>query len=228
MRPIAACRIHALPKRGLSTEEYEDAAAGPEPSASGVRVAVTDGATESAYAGHWARTLAKAAVQGSLDRGIEAARARFEAASATSPTSWYAEAKREEGAFATVLAVEVGRDGAWMAQAVGDCVLLHMRQGALLRAWPLEDPLAFSNRPDLVSSRPDGPQPEVVATSGSWQPGDRLVLCTDAVGAYLLGTDPASVCDLDTEAFLRFVARAQENGMRNDDVTLIDIRLGAR
>ena len=55
---VAHTRTHSLPKHGHTAEEYEDATAEPVAAGDGtVRVAVADGATESAFAGAWARTL---------------------------------------------------------------------------------------------------------------------------------------------------------------------------
>lgn len=54
---------------------------------------------------------------------------------------WYAEEKRDLGAFATFLGLSFrprveGPGGWWRAVAVGDCGLFHTRDEQLLRAFP--------------------------------------------------------------------------------------------
>ena len=64
------------------------------------------------------------------------------------------------------------------------------------------------------------------AAFGTWQAGDAFALTTDALAAHLLHTDPAAVLDVnDADAFAVFVADARAGGMRNDDVTLLRLRL---
>jgi hypothetical protein len=226
MRPLAGWRGHTLPKRGHAEGENEDAAAGPVRVPEGVRMAVTDGATEAAFSARWARTLAEASAHAPLAEAVRQAQEVF--ARETPPAAglpWYAALKAEEGAFATALALTVCPDRTWRAEAVGDCALLHLRAGALLQAWPLSDPEAYGSRPTLVSSRPEVPLPEVSATEGTWTPGDLLLLATDAIAAYLLAHEPSEVCGLSPSAFRQWVGEAREGGMRNDDVTLLELDL---
>src|SRR5262249_44305113 len=113
------------PKNGHTAEEYEDACAGdPERG----RFAVADGASESAFAGSWARILVKAYVKvpGSWSAWLPAARKRWRTQVEGKHLPWYAETKFQEGAQATLLGVAFA-EGVWHAQAVGDCCLFQVR-----------------------------------------------------------------------------------------------------
>lgn len=226
MRLVAEHRTHRLPKRGHRADENEDAAAGPAERRGAARAAVADGATESAFAGVWAQALAEAWVKyGQMAAAVEAARSALAAhvAERTPSLAWYAAAKVEEGAFATLLGLEVRRDGGWSAEAIGDTCLFQLRGDETVLTWPFSDPDAFSNRPALLGSQIETPTPE--KASGRWEAGDRFLLGTDALAAFLLRHGPAATLDLGADAFAAFVEDARERGMRNDDVTLVEIVL---
>lgn len=228
---ILRARTLSAPKSGHTAGEYEDAAAGPAAAPDGTtRLAIADGATESAFAGLWARTLVasfvapESAVPETFGEFLHRARRAFGDAMAEreSGLAWYASAKAEEGAHAAFLGLVLYPDHAWRAVAVGDCCLLHLRDGDLLDAWPISDPDAFGHRPDLVTSRfEDVHAPET--TSGQWADGDRLLLASDALAAHLLAQDAIPT---DFDDFDSFVADARRAGMRNDDVTLVEVVTG--
>jgi hypothetical protein len=241
--PTAHSRTLALPKAGAEPGGYEDAAqvraeAGP------VRAAVADGATESVFAGAWAEILVRAATEGALTparlrEGLpdwqRAWAARCDAQAAAAP--WYVQAKAEEGAFATLLGLEVCAGGQWRAAVVGDCVLFHLRDGALRASWPAHSPDAFGNRPALLPSRSSvdaAGMTKLCTTMGLWTPGDVFLLATDAVGAALLrGAQspevpfrPAAAADWSAAAFRDAVVTARAEGtLRNDDSTLLVLDL---
>ncbi len=226
--PSAAYRIHTASRSGEPPDASDDAAA-VRTETSPVRAAVADGATESVYAGVWARCLVEQLVQadaasasafaGAVEAGQDEWRAAVDERAAEQP--WYVTAKVDEGAFAAALGLSIHDDGRWRAVAVGDCCLFHMRNDALDRAWPMTDPDAFSHRPALVSSLPgrDGPTP--ATTDGKWRTGDTFLLATDAVAAWLLRTDPTAAASWD-DPFDEAVATARDEGnLRNDDATLV-------
>jgi serine/threonine protein phosphatase PrpC len=227
---ITACTF-SVPKAGHADAENEDAAA--------VRIdggtahaAVADGATEAAFARRWAQILASQAAAASVATP-DALRARLpdwqtrwqeHVAARANALPWYAAAKAEDGAFATLLALALQPDGTWHAVAVGDCVLLHLREATLQQAWPIGDPGAFGDRPALVPSRPARALPPPEATRGTWQSGDALLLATDAVAAWLLRTGPARALDWTADAFATAVEAARADGtLRNDDSTLLRV-----
>src|SRR5205809_929272 len=102
--------VLCLPKRGHTEDEYEDAwAADP---ARGY-FAVADGASETSFAGRWAQLLTEgfltAARPPDLADWLTAPRRRWSAEVMGLELPWYAEMKREQGAFATLLGVGVRR-----------------------------------------------------------------------------------------------------------------------
>lgn len=128
----------------------------------------------------------------------------------------------------------------WQAVAVGDACLLHTRGKALLRAFPLEQAKQFNNSPKLVGSRmglDDLRQRQRLWSDGQGRAGDRLWLMTDALAECCLaaeerGGDPWSKLELllampeREEVFAAWIDKLRETGrLRNDDVTLLAIRL---
>jgi hypothetical protein len=225
----------AVPKGGADAADYEDAAAvSTEPWP--VRAAVADGATESVFARAWATRLVRGFVEDSpttaaaFRDAVSDCQDEWRAAATERATDrpWYVAAKAAEGAFAAVLGLSLHPDGRWQAVSVGDCCLFHLRDGTLLRSWPVDTAEAFTNRPALVPSRSDRDVPSPEATTGSWQPGDRFLLATDAVAAWLMGEDLEAVSRLDSEAFRDRVAAARDDGaLRNDDATLLVLELAS-
>ena len=219
----------SVSKSGHAPEENEDAAV-VAPLREPVRAAVADGATETVYSGLWARILAGGIVTTArpLDHVLNAEgelltwqdvwkqRVRWKLASAP----WYVQEKAQDGAYATLLALELRKDGTFAALSVGDCLLMHRRGGNVLSAWPMDDPDAFDHRPDLLSSHPARPVPTAHAVSGTWAAGDVFVLATDAVAAWLLRTE--TTLPRSPSAFHDTVNEARGNGtMRNDDSTAV-------
>src|SRR5262245_47090922 len=147
-------------KQGNAAEEYEDAAAG---NLANGRFAVADGASEASFAAIWARLLVDSFVSnpGKPWHGLEwiaPLRKQWAVQVDALPLPWYAEEKRELGAFATFLGLvfrpsAVGPNGYWRALAIGDCGLFHTRGGRLATAFPMQCSTEFSNRPHLVRSR---------------------------------------------------------------------------
>ncbi|MFB6098328.1 MAG: hypothetical protein ABEK84_04305 [Salinibacter sp.] len=245
--PSVVSRILAVPKKGASRDEYEDAAAVRDETWP-VRAAVADGATESVFARSWAETLADglstvAATPEALAQALPEWQASWTDALAARADSlpWYTAAKARKGAFAAVLGIECRRDGRWRAVSVGDALLLHLRGTALQRTWPHTAPDDFTSRPALVPSRPDRPAPfpeDYRSVTGTWQRGDAFLLATDAVAAWLLrvgfqdgpspsGAGPAAARSWSPEAFREVVAAGRAEGhLRNDDSTLLVLEVG--
>jgi hypothetical protein len=228
-------RWHAfhLPKRGNSEQEYEDAFAA---SAERARFAVADGASESSFAGEWARLLAQGFVAGARRpwddvAWIESLRERWKTEVGRKPLPWYAEMKREQGAFATFLGLALRRPDLWRAVAVGDCCMVQVRAGELVTSFPLASSEEFGNRPALIGSRGGRATPQQKA--GRWLPGDLFLLMTDALAQWCLreherGQQPWSLFrplleqDEPAACFASLVAEMREHyELKNDDVTLL-------
>jgi hypothetical protein len=236
--------VLSTPKRGHTQEECEDAwAADP---ATG-RFAVADGASESAFAALWAQLLAEGFIAAPRPRQLplwlEASRHRWSGKVLGMDLPWYAEMKRAQGAFATLLGVSVRpptpeQPGKWRAVAVGDSCLIRVREGGDLRSFPIRETAGFGNRPTLIGSR-DGPIPASQRDSGSLRPGDRVLLMTDALAKWFLRSHESggrpwealaslSLAGQPEAAFAAWVEeRRTHDGLANDDVTLLIVQPGA-
>ncbi|HTU90481.1 MAG TPA: protein phosphatase 2C domain-containing protein [Gemmataceae bacterium] len=242
-RNVPCLRWHAFHthKRGNAPDEYEDAFAC-DPAAA--RFAVADGASESSFAAAWAKLLAEGfvAANGQPWRRLDwlaPLRQRWAGEVDPRPLPWYAEEKREQGAFATLLGV-VLTPGSWRALAVGDSCLFRLRGGKLGRTFPLAHSSNFGNQPALLGSRgrpADAPPPGIHRARGRWRPGDRFLLMTDALAEWMLRRHeqkqrPAEDIDqllaesAPQDAFADWIEeRRNGHGLRNDDVTLVVIDL---
>lgn len=245
-----ATRLHWLPKAGNRREEYEDAA-WPVRALQGAgrtfRCAVADGATESAFAGLWARQLVHwyghHAVEHArpLAEQLTAEQEQWRSAVHSTPLPWYAEEKAANGAYAAFLGLRLHETaagaGTWSALAVGDCCVAHLRGDAVLATFPATDAAYFSSRPYLISSQPQrnaqlAAQTQVAA--GEWQAGDQFWLMTDALAHWFLAAAAAPVAELHAEAhgsrraFAGWIAGLRHTGaLRNDDVTLLVVGVDA-
>lgn len=244
-----------LPRAGSPTEHYEDAYF---PRGTGVRtsprlrLAVSDGATESMLSGLWAQTLVRTwcrsrrrgmadlvgAAMSGWDATLLAYRRGREAE--CRPIEWFEQPGLDRGAHATLLGVELtlppGEDGRWSAVSLGDSCLFQVRDDRLITAFPFADHASFGNTPKLVpsaSSQLERVVAHVERAEGTWQPGDVLFLATDALASWFLrataeGRTPwrrlnRIACD-DTDAFAVWAASERAGGfLRNDDLTLVRV-----
>ena len=108
-RPVIVCSTFTLEKRGNRPHENEDAAV---VDASTGRFAVSDGATESWESRSWATALAHAYVRQppqpkAFGAWHAAVRREWTPPSVPESAPWYASIKRDEGAFATLLGLEL-------------------------------------------------------------------------------------------------------------------------
>ena len=237
---------HWLAKRDNAAEEYEDAFAG-DPGTG--RFAVADGATESAFAGSWAKLLVQQFVRSSEENvmqwaaAIPSAQRQWLDGVSGRALPWYAEMKISQGAFATFLGVALGMesDGQlfWRATAVGDSCLFHTRGARLLRAFPVSHSAEFGNSPPLIGSRtpPGDICHRAVQAKGAVAAGDRLWLMTDALSQWFLqeleaGRRPWQQLEsllpyFETERrFAEWIDTLRDaKRLRNDDVTLLALRL---
>jgi hypothetical protein len=235
-----------LSKRGHTAEEYEDACAGaPEVG----RFAIADGASEASFAGVWARALVEGFIRAPGQpwhdlAWLGAQRQCWAEQVDTLSLPWYAEQKREEGAFATLLGLALwpafrDQPGRWRALAIGDSCLFHTRGERFLTSFPLTEATEFDNRPRLLGSRASGSEVAGEQAQGRWQPRDRFLLMTDALAQWFLSETAQGHTPLETielllaraapeAAFPAWVEdRRDREALRNDDVTLVIIDAGA-
>ncbi len=217
--------VFRIPKAGSSRAEYEDAVAW---STRRRRFAVADGASASAFARIWAELLVRAYAAGKLrpehlHEDLLPLQSQWTQAVETRDLPWYAIEQVRRGAFAALVGLTIAHD-TWTALAAGDSCLFHVRDGELLQAFPISDSEEFGNRPFLIGSRASC-NPEWVHTAeGTWQPGDTFLLMSDALAALYLRENR-----VELGGFRAWVRRMRaERLMRNDDVSLLHLAIGAR
>jgi hypothetical protein len=220
-------RSFVVPKDGHAVNECEDAVAG-DPDTG--RFAISDGASESFAAGEWARMLVAAFVDRGPSRDwLTVPRAEWQKAVGGEAVSWYAEEKRVAGGHATFLGLTtrpVGDQFEWEAVAVGDACLFHVVGGACLSSFPIDRASDFTSVPTLISSQSGSPAWKV--TRGILQPGETLLLATDALAQCLLTSadegafagDGFLTMEEDDDFALWVAATRAAGRLRNDDVAL--------
>ncbi|MER0241746.1 hypothetical protein AAHZ94_06860 [Streptomyces sp. HSW2009] len=168
------------------------------------------------------------------------------------PLKWYEHTKLAEGAYATLLTVRVdpGADGApgqtesgwhWRAAALGDSCLFHLRDDRLAQTFPVTTIEEFGITPDLFGSR--NRDVGLLArraqfTEGWSSAGDKLLLMTDALAAWLMSaTDQESAIGQllefagpdDLDGFTNWLNGLRgTRELRNDDVAFLRIDFEGR
>ena len=246
-----------LPKWGNDPEEYEDAFRVAYPKRIGAsgcgvaRIAVSDGASESAFAREWANALTDAFVarplalcgltEDALDVWLRPAQEAWRSEIPWDRLPWHGEAKARAGAFATFLGLTIGAAPdssgrlSWQSLAVGDSCLFVIRDDRLWLSFPLEDASQFNDNPALICSNPDNAGDlwdGVRLQSGECATGDLFILASDALACWFLletavGEKPwTSLAALDSSGWDAWVGERRRGGrMRNDDMTLVMIEV---
>jgi hypothetical protein len=237
-----------LAKGGNSVEEYEDAFAG-DPARG--RFALADGASESSFAGSWARLLVEDFATGPayepgnwLER-VPNLQDQWRKQTQPGPLPWYAEAKFELGAFSTFLGLVLeksllGWRNRWQAVGVGDSCLFHIRADTLAHVFPLSSSKDFGGSPWLVGARngsPDQLERKIAFAEGTWRKGDRMWLMTDSLAEWFLrrwedGEPPWETLKTvaqgpdHSQGFQDWIQNLRKDReLRNDDVTWLAIHL---
>jgi hypothetical protein len=230
--PLLSWSVASVPKPGCRPDENEDASAG---DAAAMRFAVADGASEGWQSGRWAARLAAAFVRrpptpADFPRWLGAVRKSWRPSAPTGPVPWYAEQKREQGAFAALVGVEFRVSKrtpglAWKAVAIGDSCLIVLRGGRVEVSFPVSAADGFGNSPPLVPSAwaVRCPRPQWLA--GRAEPGDVFLLATDTAAAAVLraAAAPAGLPPSSEPAVVLESLSASQS-LLNDDLTLAMIR----
>lgn len=244
-------RVLWLPKDLQRDSEYQDAYF-----VDGKRgvAAVADGVASSLFSASWANILAKAVVHDppntddapALIPWLAKQREAWVSPIDPGTLAWHQKPKFQEGAFATILWIEMfiaeKSDPAatgefqYFAYAIGDTCLFHVRGERVLRVFPLSKSEQFDNDPLVIGSvdRKKDHLIEFSAIDDYCQSGDYLAICTDAVAARLLhGMEQGEVPDWSafwdfTEAQWRqeIIDLRQRQAIRHDDSTLLLLRIG--
>ena len=241
-------------KSGVGLDRCEDASWAVYPHGSGLAtLAVSDGASESAFSGEWARILTRRFVSGASDicaldasgmlAWLDTCGREWDRGIPWDRIPWHGQAKTRTGAFATFLGVAVSRDkdksGAypWQAVAVGDSCLFVVRNDALDLSFPLSSSSEFNNVPALVCSNPANNtrvEDHLRLLCGKCWTGDTILLASDAVAAWILRENEAGgkpweqLIPLDSPGKWNtwVQERRAEKAMRDDDATLMMANFG--
>lgn len=196
-----------MPKSGNELSECEDAI--------GVNVdrrrfAVSDGATEAFDSGNWARRLAHhwVSVDACLTRAEFSKWLCEEGESLHRSWSglelpWYSQEKAREGSFAAFVGVQIDdAKNRWNAIALGDCCLVHTRDGKALKSLPISASSGFGSAPVLAASH-GGTQlmaaDRVSIDSGTTKRGDVILLLSDAVASWYLNLLETGKSDTESD-----------------------------
>ncbi|WP_018990876.1 SpoIIE family protein phosphatase [Aromatoleum toluclasticum] len=214
-------------------------------SASGDRLAVSDGASESYDSQTWAKLLVERYVWDNkfnvewLDEAVS----EYVASIDIETLSWSRQAAFERGSFATLMGAELAPNGQDLeVLAVGDCLAAHLRDAELLTTFPFTEAAEFDARPQLLATVPSANEflrePGFFEhnSSRSWQvqKGDVLLFVTDAVGQWMLRErDAGDECPIallaavvDEMEFQALIVRLRnEKRIRLDDSTVVRVRI---
>jgi hypothetical protein len=244
-------------KGGHSLDELEDAfyACGPLSVCRGsasLRFAVADGASQGTYSRSWANLLVRefsAVNHATLLTACQEAERKWRDAVEQRradrlrdgrPFAWYEEEKLLQGAFSTLLGIEIraGRRRSalrWRATAAGDTCMFLVRGERLTLSFPLRHSREFTLTPCLLGTeRPISQVDDARSLSGQLIRGDRLYLATDALAQWFLAStekgDPPWVrldAAIRSGAFGEWINRTRSVGeLRNDDVTVLRVTVG--
>ncbi|MDB6055880.1 MAG: hypothetical protein JWN25_3403 [Verrucomicrobiales bacterium] len=251
-------RIFWLPKNGNTAEEYEDAFAHSQCNFS-IADGATESSFAERWAQELVKKYVAAPPAGAtpssvqLENWLSPLQKEWHAGIAWDRLPWYAEEKARTGAFAAFLGLQffesaacpekrslfsfwkkpaTRKESKWLALAVGDSNLFHLRQSTLLRAFPIERAEQFDTRPLLLSSNPKKNNPvwqRIQMTEGTCQPGDVFLLMTDALANWFLkktelNANPLpTILNITNEAeFSQFIEEQRlSTALKNDDVTLM-------
>jgi hypothetical protein len=245
----------SVSKDGNDSSEYEDASCiqtVKDEAAIKIYAAVADGATDSSFAGEWAKMLVRAFSKGTIAT-IEDLKSQIEQVSKRwlhvvnrKPMPWYAEERIKQGAFATLCGITLVAPeenvliGTYKVMAVGDSCMFQVRKKELIKAVPINNSTEFGNTPLLLSSgtrRNDNIWDHVVWLQGQWQKGDYFLLMTDAIAQWFLQENekehrPWEVLFQISEeenyrhAFIDWVSVIRnDKKIKNDDTTVLIIKL---
>jgi hypothetical protein len=222
--------------------------------ASVARFAVADGATETYEAKVWVRHLlgsfmaadkagamcGPALERGSLSTWFKVMQEHWPEV-APAPSDYIEEEKMKQGTLATFVGGQLlGLDTSaptWQAVALGDSVLFHVRGGRLVEHFPPYRSKDFDTTPDGIGTLPGwlaGMSERMMFRQGQLAPGDSIFAATDAFAKWMITClekgDKMLWPVLDDlvhpVVFNQLVAaQRQAMAMKDDDVTLMRIRL---
>lgn len=170
----------------------------------GIRAAVCDGATESAFAASWSRILAEEFASGQItpdqvpmNEWLEVCRIRWEE-NLPEEIPWHGQAKTQTGALSTLLGITAtyhtdrrgqGQTVKLQAKAVGDSNLFIIRNGTVEVSFPIEESSQFDSIPDLICSNPannKGLSKKILHQDIDCEKEDLVIMASDAIACWFL------------------------------------------
>jgi hypothetical protein len=234
-----------IQKEGLSYSECEDRASICYQESSMLRVAVSDGATESLFSGLWAETLTESYLEHGrqaveLDNIITISKVFTEKSvkqiqGMPESRQWLMYEKLERGASATFLGLEMSDPSILQVIAVGDsCLFWKNTSNDHIQIFPDLKSDDFDSYPNSICHLPETwklLKNQVVRKNIPFEVGSQGLLCTDAFAAWLITAlaEDRSVWDRvfqlsNFDDFSRLVHDLRIDGkLKNDDVTLVTI-----
>lgn len=213
--------------------------------------AIADGVAASLFARHWARILTEAAVAATPDPDcretfrdwLQSCRETWNGRVDVSRLAWFQKAKLHDGAFSTLLWLmlvgpsEMPDASGWRLRgdAVGDSCLFLVREGKVVRAFPITSAEQLEASPMALGSvdLKHDDRVEFERIDEECRPGDLVVLCTDAVAEWAFREQEAGApadwerfWNMPEEEWQREVAALREQRrMRYDDTTMLLLRV---
>jgi hypothetical protein len=164
------------------------------------------------------------------------------------PLPLHYEEKLRDGAFSTLIGLTIKpfssdeiETGKWEAVALGDSCLFHVQDNQCLFAFPLQYTEQFNITPPLIPSNARFNSriiSDVRSIGGHCRTNDEFYLMTDALACWFLRERECGQARLDIALmeirqlqtpndFEQWIIKLrQERVLRNDDVTLLRIKLG--
>ena len=241
--------FHVAKDSGFA-EEYEDAFC-----VDGERgtAAIADGVSSAIFSALWAQILTRALVEappnvhdaGAFKAWLTARRAEWLAGIDLPNMGYFQKTKLRQvgGAFCTLCWLQVYPDPErtdglrYRVYALGDSCLFHVRAGELLQSFPLRTSAEFDLDPAAICSADLGRDSalDFPAIDEVCEPGDLLILATDAVAKCLLAEREAGgTIDWSRYATLHELnwlaeieAHRNDRRIRRDDSTVVWLRIGA-
>jgi hypothetical protein len=219
--------------------------------------AIADGVALGLFCRQWARLLTDAAVEAPPDPEDAAGMAGWLARQRetwgrsidTSRLAWYQRPKLREGAFSTLLWIRIFPQetspadsaaevcgGRLCGHAIGDGCLFLVRDGTVVRRFPIESAAQLDNPPLALGSVDLGRDGllRFDHLEETCYPGDLIVLCTDALAQWGLRQEESGqppqwedYWNMPEEAWENeILALRADRSIRRDDTTLLLIRVG--
>ena len=240
----------SAPKRGCEDASCEDAHRVGDHSVDcdRFRVAVSDGATESAFAKLWANSLVAEFVSNAgWERDLNGLARRWATDVWSRDLAWNVQERASEGAHASLLGavISVTKTARWQtkrwhvhATIFGDsCMFVLDPDGEITKAEPYQKAEEFDAHPYLLSTSPvhrkraleHRKTRRASMTNDQW-----LLLSTDAIGRWMLKAPPDQRIELaeitfasDRPAFdVWLETHREDRSLKDDDCTVVTISRG--